>query len=65
MRLRNTTDQPLTLGAHAGVTVAPGQVIDWPDHVAGLTPEPEPEPDPDPQPTPQPARRGKTVPQEA
>lgn len=53
MRQRNTTDEPLTLGGH-GPTVAPGEVIDWPHQVAGLTPDDAPT-------DAAPARRGKTA----
>ena len=73
MRLRNDTDEPLHIPTDPGAFIEPGEEIEWPNYVTGLTPldhefvdgdwQPMTEPEPE-QPAPRAAGRGKTPPAE-
>ena len=74
MRQRNDQDHPLTAHTDPPQIVEPGEVIDHPDLVVGLTvldtdiatPEPEPAPEPEPEaPAAKPAGRKASTPREA
>ncbi len=40
MRQRNSGDYPLVVHTDPPQTVDPGEVVDWPDPIIGLTPVP-------------------------
>lgn len=60
MRQRNDSGYPIAVHAERPFPVEPGDTVDFPDPVAGLTPidEPEPTAEPDAEPA-KPARTGK------